>query len=113
MYPEVAMLSGLFMISTATAQREICFLLPVLWNYFKEQVKWPTAEQWLEMANHWDMFPGAVAVIDGTRHRIQRPQTEPQQLFYSGHCRYHNFSTQIINGQPGQYRIHSVGILRS
>ena len=78
MYPEVTMLSGLFMISPTTVQREIRFLLPVLWNYFKEQVKWPTAEQWLEMANHWEMFPGAVAVIDGTRHRIQRPQTEPQ-----------------------------------
>jgi hypothetical protein len=42
------------------------------------------------------MFPGAVAVIDGTRHAIQRPQTERQQDFYSGYCRYHNFSTQII-----------------
>lgn len=44
MYPEVAMLSGLFMISPATVQREIRFLLPVLWNFVKEQVKWPTAE---------------------------------------------------------------------
>ena len=111
MYPEVAMLSGLFMISPATVQREIRFLLPVLWNYFKEQVKWPTAEQWLEMANHWDMFPGAVAVIDGTRHRIQRPQTEPQQLFYSGHCRYHNFSTQIIMDNQGNIVFIQSGFL--
>ena len=42
------------------------------------------------------MFLGAVAVIDGTRHEIQRPQTEPQEQFYSGHCCYHNVSTQII-----------------
>ncbi len=47
MYLEVAMLGGLFMISPRTVQREIRFLLPVLWNYFKEQVMWPTAEQWL------------------------------------------------------------------
>jgi hypothetical protein len=47
MYPEVAMLGWLFMISPTTVQREIRFLLPVLWNYFKEQVMWPTAEQWL------------------------------------------------------------------
>ena len=111
MYPEVAMLSGLFMISPATVQREIRFLLPVLWNYVKEQVKWPTAEQWLEMANHWDMFPGAVAVIDGTCHRIQRPQTEPQQLFYSGHCRYHNFSTQIIMDNQGNIVFIQSGFL--
>ena len=93
MYSEVAVLSGLFMICPSSVEREIRFLLPVLWNYFKEFVRWPTAEQWLEMANHWQMFPGAVAVIDGTRHRIQRPQIEPQQNFYSGHTRYHNFST--------------------
>ena len=69
MYPEVAVLSGLFMICPSSVEREIRFLLPVLWNYFKEFVRWPTAEQWLEMANHWQMFPGTVAVIDGTRHR--------------------------------------------
>jgi hypothetical protein len=111
MYPEVVMLSGLFMISPTTVEREIRFLLPVLWNYFKEQVKWPTAEQWLEMANHWNMFPGAVAVIDGTRHRIQRPQTEPQQIFYSGHCRYHNFSTQIIMDNHGNIVFIQSGFL--
>ena len=42
------------------------------------------------MAHEWEMFPGAVAVIDGTRHEIKKPQTEPQQQFYSGHCHYHN-----------------------
>ena len=93
MYPEVAVLSGLFMICPSSVEREVRFLLPVLWNYFKEFLRWPTSEEWLEMANNWEMFPGAVAVIDGTRHRIQRPQTEPQQSFYSGHTRCHNFST--------------------
>ena len=101
MYPELVMLSGLFMVSPATIEREIRFLLPVLWSYFKNFVTWPTEEQWLEMSNNWEMFPGAVGVIDGTRHRIHRPQTEPQQDFYSGHCRYHNFSTQIIMDNRG------------
>ena len=82
MYPEVTMLSGMFMVSPTTVEREIRFLLPLLWHYFKELVKWPTVQQWLQMANHWEMLPGAVAVIDGTRHEIQRPQTEPRQLFY-------------------------------
>ena len=96
MYPEVAVLSGMFMVSPTTVQREIRMILPQLWNYSKEKVQWPTHQQWMEVAYDWELFPGAVAVIDGTRHEIQRPGIEPQQPFYSGHCRYHNFSTQII-----------------
>ena len=83
MYPEVTMLSSMFMGRPTTVEREIRFILPLLWHYFKELVKWPIAQQCLQMANHLEILPGAVAVIDRTRHEIQRPQTEPQQLFYS------------------------------
>ena len=110
MYPEVAVLSGLFMICPSSVEREVRFLLPVLWNYFNEFVRWPTAEQWLEMANHWEMFPGTVAV-DGTHHRIQRPQTEPQQSFYSGHTRCHNSSTQIVMNNRGNIVFIQSGFL--
>ena len=75
------------------------------------QRKWPSTEQWLERANHWKMFPGVVAVIDGTRHEMQRPQTEPQQHFYSGHCRYHNLSTQIIMDNQGNIVFVQFGFL--
>ena len=34
--------------------------------------------------------------IDGTSHRIYKPQTEPQEEFYSGHRRYHSMHTQVI-----------------
>ncbi len=54
---------------------------------------------------------GAVAVIDGTRHEIQIPQTEPQQHFYSGHCRYHNFSSQIIMDNRGNIVFVQLGFL--
>ena len=96
MYPEMSMLSGLFMVSPTTIEREIRFLLPMLWTYFRELVRWPTPEQWLEMAHDLGQFPGAIGAIDGTRHEMQRPQTKPPQHFYSRHCRYHNFCTQII-----------------
>ena len=96
------------MISTTTIQRAICYVLPMLWAHFREQVQWPNAEEWLQMANGWEIFPGGVAVIDGTRHRIQRSQTEPQQQFHSGHCGYHNFSTQIIMDNWGKYSFHPV-----
>ena len=101
MYPQMSMLSALFMVSHTTIEREIRFLLPMLWSYFRHLVRWPTPEQWLDMAHDWEHFPGAIGAIDGTRHEIQRPQTEPQQHFYSGHCKYHNFSTQIIMDSRG------------
>ena len=89
------------MVSHTTIEREIRFLLPMLWTYFRDLVRWPTPEQWLEVAHDWEHFPGATGAVDGTRHEIQRPQTEPQQHFYSRHCRYHDFSTQIIIGSHG------------
>ena len=69
MYPEFVVHSGLFMISAATVEKKIRFLLPVLWSYCKNFVKWPTEEESLDIANEWEMFPGAVKVIDGTRHQ--------------------------------------------
>ena len=83
MYPEMSMLSGLFMVSPTTIEREIRFLLPMIWTYFRELVRWPTHEQWLEMAHDLGQFPGAIGAIDGTRHEMQRPQTKPPQHFYS------------------------------
>ncbi len=111
MYPEVSILSGIFMVSPTTVQREIPTPLPILWQYFRQMVRWPTREQWFDMANDWNLFPGAVAVIDGTRHEIQIPQTEPQQHFYSGHCRYHNFSSQIIMDNRGNIVFVQSGFL--
>ncbi len=52
-----------------------------MWTHFRNLVSWATQEQWMGMRNNWELFPGAVAVIDGTRHEIQWPQTEPQQQF--------------------------------
>jgi hypothetical protein len=63
MYPEIAMLSALFMVSPTTIEREIRFLLPILWTYFRNLVQWPTPEQWMNMANNWEHFPGGVAAI--------------------------------------------------
>ena len=111
MYPEYSLLSSIFMVSPTTVHKEIRTVLPTLWRYFREMVRWPTPQQWLQMANNWYLFPGAVAVIDGTRHEIQIPQTEPQQHFYSGHCHYHNFSTQIIMDNRGNIVFIQSGFL--
>ena len=63
------------MVSHTTTEREIRFLLPMLRTYFRDLVRWPTPEQWLEMAHDWEHFPGGIGAVDGTRHKIQRPQT--------------------------------------
>ena len=45
-----------------------------------------------------------------TRRR-QPYQTEPQQHFSRGHCRYHNFSTQIIMDSRGNIVYIQLGFL--
>lgn len=52
MYPEIAMLSALFMVSPTTIEREIRFLLPMMCTYFRNWIQWPTPEQWLNMSNN-------------------------------------------------------------
>ena len=68
MYPEVDVLSGIFMIST-TVQREVRMIVPLLWHYFEGKVRWPTHQQCIDIANHWELFPGAVAQDPKTRNR--------------------------------------------
>ena len=63
MYPEMSMLSALFMVSHTTIEREIRYILPVIWTYFRDLVGWPTPEQRLDMAHDWEHFPGEVGAI--------------------------------------------------
>ena len=77
----------------------------MLWTHFRNMI------QRLNMTYNWEHFLGAVEAIDGTRHEIQTPQTEPQQHFYSGHYRYHNFSTQIVKDNRGRIVFIQSGFL--
>ena len=63
MYPEIALLSGMFMISPNTVEREIRFLLPMLWTHFRNLVRWPTHEHWMGMRNNWSLFKPFKAFI--------------------------------------------------
>ena len=42
-------------------------------------VKWPSLQQWREKQDYWPKIPCAVAAIDGTSHKVNRPSTEPQE----------------------------------
>ena len=95
-YPREELLAAWFGVSTQIVSKDIQYLVPVLWHYFRSQIKWPNHEQWLQLRGAWEEFPDAVGAIDGTPTEINRPQSEPQHEFYSGHRHYHCISTQII-----------------
>ena len=46
----------------------------------------------------------AVGAIDGTSHRIYRPEVEPQELYYLGHRHFHCLHTQVVSDAYGTIR---------
>ena len=100
-YPSSSDLSTIFLVSPTVIERNIHLLIPLLRQFFRNYVRWPSDAEWLERFGRWDNLPGAVRVIDGTLHEIFRPITEPQELYYSGRSRYHCFSTQIVTDNEG------------
>jgi hypothetical protein len=48
------------------------------------------------MRGGWSGIPVAVGAIDGTSHKLQRPRTEPQEQYYSGHRHMHCMHTVVI-----------------
>jgi hypothetical protein len=79
-----------------TVKDEIHSLIPVLFSECKTFIKWPTVEVWRERINTWSQLPFAVGAIDGTSVKINKPQTEPQRLYFSGHRHFHAVHTQVI-----------------
>lgn len=112
-YPYLDSLALLFDVSTQTVSAIIYHVVPVLWRYFQSQVTWPTIAEWNAMIGSWESFPNAVGCIDGTPHRIYRPQIEPQRDFYSGHHHYHLLSTQIITDNENNIRFLQTGFIGS
>ena len=112
-YPYLDSLALLFDISIQTVSAIIYHVIPVLWRYFQSQVTWPTLAEWNAMRRAWPMFPNAVGCIDGTPHKIYRPEQEPQREFYSGHRHFHLMSTQIITDNENNIRFLQAGFVGS
>ena len=51
MYPEIAVLSGMFMVSPTTIEREIRMILPFYETISVNYLRWPTTDEWLQMEN--------------------------------------------------------------
>ncbi len=110
-YPCVDTLALLFDISPSTVSAIIHRIVPVLWHFFRNQVTWPSVAEWENMRGNWRSFPDAVGCIDGTPHEIYRPETEPQENFYSGHRHYHLMNTQLIVDNIGNIVFLQAGFL--
>ena len=59
----------------------------------------------------WEHFTGAVGIIDGTLHKINRRAVEPQEQFFNGHRRHDAFSTQVIVDNSGNIVFVQAGFL--
>ena len=60
-YSREQLLAAYFEISTNTVSRDIHFIIPLIWSYFRDKIQWPNHE-WLQLAGNWEDFPNAVGV---------------------------------------------------
>lgn len=112
-YPHVDMLALWFDIDPASVVRTIHRVLPLMWQYLRNQIEWPNPLVWNNLMGNWPEFPNVVGAIDGSPHEIYRPLTEPQRLYYSGHRHYHCMNTQMIIDNEGHIRFLQSGFLGS
>ena len=110
-YPCIDTLALMFDVSVATVSKTLHRVIQVLWHYFKNQVSWPSLDEWNRLRGNWRSFPNAVGCIDGTPHEVYRPLTEPQREFFSGHRHYHLMNTQSIVDNLGNTVFLQAGFL--
>ncbi|XP_031552570.1 uncharacterized protein LOC116289769 [Actinia tenebrosa] len=112
-YLHVESLALWFDTDPSTVVRIIYRVIPEMWRYFQNQIRWLNVNEWANIRGNWPEFPNAVGAIDATPHEIYRPITEPQRSFYSGHRHYHCFNTQLIIDNLGHLRYVQAGFLGS
>jgi len=95
-YPTYSMLALIFDISIGTIGNELNNFISVMWETYVHELNWPTIQEWQNMRGNWTKLPDAVGAIDGTSHEIYIPQTEPQELYYSGYRHFHCMHTIMI-----------------
>jgi len=112
-YPHIDSLALWFDIDPSSVVRTIYRVVPELWQYFQNQIRWPNLQEWVNLRGNWPEFPNAVGAIDSTPHEIYRPMTEPQRPFYNGHRHYHCMNTQLVIDNEGHLRFVQAGFLGS
>jgi len=102
-------LSLWFDIDPSSVVRVIYKLVPELWRYLWNQIRWPNLHEWANLMGNWPELPNAVGAIDTTPHEIYRPLTKPQRPFYSGYRHYHCMNAQLVMENEGQIRFVQPG----
>lgn len=103
-YPSYATLSLMFDVSRSTVFNIIHSMIQPLHDLYAGGVRWPTVAEWVSFGGKWHDMPSVVGMIDATSHRIYRPKTERETLYYSGHRHFHCVHTQIIVDNNGVLR---------
>lgn len=93
-YPTYVMLSGMFTVCQATCFNIVESTWMLLWEQYAPQVNWHSEETWATLVGTWPKMPNVVGAIDGTSHEILIPGVQ-QQLYYSGHRKFHCLHTQV------------------
>jgi len=66
-------------------------------------IRWLTLEEWERLRGNWPYMDVAVGAIDGTSHEIYKPK-EHQEMYYSGHRKFHCLHSQVIIDNTGMIR---------
>jgi hypothetical protein len=96
-YPTYTTLArNIFGVSVSSSWRTIRLIWPILHRVCRKNMFWLSNREWQSLRDSCKKLPEAVRVIGGTFSRIYSPSNEPQQLYYSGHGKYHCIYTQIV-----------------
>jgi hypothetical protein len=94
-YPRLHTLAAMFTIDIRYASITIKYMVPLMFEEFSQEVRWPTQIEWRSWEGHWEKFPSCVGIIDGTTHSIWRPSRN-QRLFYRNDKKKHFMASHVI-----------------
>ena len=101
-YPTYHFICLIFHVSSTTIWRIIQRVWPILWVRMAPEVHWSSDQEWNSFRGIWSEMPNVVGCIDGTSHRIERPQ-DGQEEFYSGHRHHHCYHTIVMITSAKQF----------
>ena len=76
-YPSYHMLSALIDKSVSTVKEEIHSCIPVIREKYRQHVRWPTLEEWMNFQRRWQQLPFDIGGKDVTSTEIYRQGIEP------------------------------------
>jgi len=102
-YPTYSMLSVLFNVSVSSVKDFILDSINVFDLHLPRYIRWLTVEEWERLRGNWPYMDVAVGAIDDTSHEIYKPK-EHQEMYNSGHRKFHCLHSQVIIDNTGMIR---------